>query len=191
MTDIYYKVLGVDGKPCHGGTGAWKRPHGKRSGAWMPKIDDPVLCARGYHLCRRGDLVRWLGPTIYEAEVAPDAIILAADDKVVTSGPVRLVRQMTRWNDRTARLFAADCAERTLPIFERAYPGDDRPRKAIAAARAYARGEIDSAAWSAAASAAFSLERGAVAAIGEEHVAARAWQTDRLFAYLAGEVGDD
>jgi hypothetical protein len=183
----------------------------------MPRIDDPVLCQRGYHLCRRGDLVRWLGPTIYEAEVAPDAIILAADDKVVTSGPVRLVRQMTRWNDRTARLFAADCAERALPIFERAYPGDDRPRKAIAAARAYARGEIDSAAlsavWSAAVSAAVSAADSAVwsaaesavwsaalsavvsaarsAAVSAADSAGRAWQTDRLFAYLAGEVGDD
>jgi hypothetical protein len=181
MSDTYYKVLGLDGVPYHGGTGVWKRPRGKRPGAWMPRINDPVLCQRGYHLCRRGDLVRWLGPTIYEAEVAPDAIILAAYDKVVTSGPARLVRQMTRWNDRTARLFAADCAERALPIFERAYPGDDRPRKAIAAARAFARGEIDSAALSAARR----------AAEGAAWRAARAWQTDRLFAYLAGEVGDD
>ena len=31
--------------------------------------------------------------------------------------------------------FAADCAERVLPIFEGAYPTDDRPRKAIEAAR--------------------------------------------------------
>jgi hypothetical protein len=30
--------------------------------------------------------------------------------------------------------FAADCAERFLPIFESAYPTDDRPRKAIEAA---------------------------------------------------------
>jgi hypothetical protein len=32
-------------------------------------------------------------------------------------------------------LFAADCAEQVLPIFESAYPTDDRPRKAIEAAR--------------------------------------------------------
>ena len=31
--------------------------------------------------------------------------------------------------------FAADCAERVLPIFEGAYPTDNRPRKAIEAAR--------------------------------------------------------
>ena len=31
-------------------------------------------------------------------------------------------------------LFAADCAEEVLHIFEEKYPKDDRPRKAIAAA---------------------------------------------------------
>jgi hypothetical protein len=36
---------------------------------------------------------------------------------------------------RTAALFAADCAEHVLPIFEAAYGADDRPRKAIEVAR--------------------------------------------------------
>jgi hypothetical protein len=35
-------------------------------------------------------------------------------------------------------LIACECAELVLPIFEKAYPKDDRPRKAIEAARAYA-----------------------------------------------------
>lgn len=38
--------------------------------------------------------------------------------------------------------WAADCAEHVLPLFEQACPGDDRPRLAIALARAWARGEI-------------------------------------------------
>lgn len=38
--------------------------------------------------------------------------------------------------------WAADCAARVLPSFERARPGDDRSRKAIAAARAWARGDV-------------------------------------------------
>ena len=37
---------------------------------------------------------------------------------------------------------AADCAEAVLPLFERECPGDDRPRKAIEATRAWVRGEI-------------------------------------------------
>ncbi|MDB5263179.1 MAG: hypothetical protein JWQ14_2460 [Adhaeribacter sp.] len=38
--------------------------------------------------------------------------------------------------------WAADCAERVLPYFEKHNPGDARPWEAIAAARAWARGEI-------------------------------------------------
>ena len=44
--------------------------------------------------------------------------------------------------DRVMRLMAADFAEMVLPIFEKEYPGDDRPRKAIQAARDYANGKI-------------------------------------------------
>jgi len=39
-------------------------------------------------------------------------------------------------------LWAADCAEHVLPYFEQAYPNDDRPRNAIEAVRAWARGEM-------------------------------------------------
>jgi hypothetical protein len=45
--------------------------------------------------------------------------------------------------DRRAQAaWAADCTERVLPYFEEAFPDDDRPRRAIEAARAWARGEI-------------------------------------------------
>jgi hypothetical protein len=39
-------------------------------------------------------------------------------------------------------VWAADCAEHVLDHFERARPGDDRPRRAIELGRAWARGEI-------------------------------------------------
>jgi hypothetical protein len=42
--------------------------------------------------------------------------------------------------------WAADCAERVLAVFETAVADDDRPRQLIARARAYARGELDTAA---------------------------------------------
>ena len=54
-------------------------------------------------------------------------------------------RQTTRPNEQDHRLlavWAADCAEHVLPYFEQKYPKDDRPRKAIEAARAWTRGEI-------------------------------------------------
>jgi len=56
--------------------------------------------------------------------------------------------------DRIARLFACDCAERVLPIFEKEYPDDKRPRLAIEAARKFAIGQATQeelfAAWDAA-----------------------------------------
>lgn len=39
-------------------------------------------------------------------------------------------------------LWAADCAEHVLPHFEEERPGDERPRRAIEAGRAWARGGI-------------------------------------------------
>jgi len=43
--------------------------------------------------------------------------------------------------DKEARLFACDCAERVISIFEREYPNDNKPRNAIEVARKFANGE--------------------------------------------------
>jgi len=43
-------------------------------------------------------------------------------------------RSLVRW--------AADCAEHVLPLFEQACPGDDRPHRAVEAARAWAAGDL-------------------------------------------------
>ncbi|HET9515762.1 MAG TPA: hypothetical protein VFO95_17655 [Gemmatimonadales bacterium] len=43
---------------------------------------------------------------------------------------------------RGLAFWAADCAERSLHVFEEARPDDRRPRKAIELARAWARGDI-------------------------------------------------
>jgi hypothetical protein len=44
---------------------------------------------------------------------------------------------------RIVALWAADCAERVLGLFEAEAPGDSRPREAIARTRAFARGELE------------------------------------------------
>jgi hypothetical protein len=41
--------------------------------------------------------------------------------------------------------WAADCAERVLPLFEAEAPSDERPRDAIVRARAFGRGELGAA----------------------------------------------
>jgi immunity protein 5 of polymorphic toxin system len=43
---------------------------------------------------------------------------------------------------RIVAVWAADCAERVLELFEAEAPGDSRPRDAIARLRAFARGEL-------------------------------------------------
>jgi hypothetical protein len=117
-------------------------------------------------------------------------------------------------DDKALRLFTADCAEHVLHFFEDKYPDDKRPREAIEAARKYARGEIDDAAWTAvktaaraaagaaaraaAGAAAWDAARAAAwdAARAAAGAAARAaagakeekWQVGRLKAYLKGEV---
>lgn len=47
--------------------------------------------------------------------------------------------KFSRKDQRILAAWAADCAERVLPFFEKAYPKDKRPRKAIKACRAWVR----------------------------------------------------
>jgi hypothetical protein len=137
----YYKVLAADGvSPQHGGSGKWFIPKGKRVGKWMPAIKGIRPCARGYHFVNIEQLPQWLGPTLYEIEVRGQ-VIHQADKSVAEQA--RLVRKVETWNDKTLRLFAADCAERVLGLYEKQYPNDDRPRKAIQAARDFANGLIN------------------------------------------------
>ena len=116
------------------------------------------------------------------------------------------------WSKRHAVLFAADCAERVLHLFEEDYPDDPRPRKAIEAARewvedptragaadaaydAYAAADDDDAAY-AAHSAAAAADAGAdayaayyaAAAADAAYDSEREWQRQRLAEYLLGEI---
>lgn len=50
--------------------------------------------------------------------------------------------EQRKLSQRVARLFATDCLERVLHLYERECPNDARPRKAIEAMREFARGEL-------------------------------------------------
>jgi hypothetical protein len=52
---------------------------------------------------------------------------------------------LTDADRRLAAAWAADCAERVLPLFEAGAPDDGRPRALIARTRAFARGELKTA----------------------------------------------
>ena len=109
-------------------------------------------------------------------------------------------------SEQNLRLFACDCAERVLPIFEKEYPEDNRPRKAIETARLFANGEATQkemdAAWAAARDAAWAAARDAAWDVAWDaawaaRAAARAaraaawdaeqkWQINKLSEYLGG-----
>ena len=62
-------------------------------------------------------------------------------------------------DQRSLALWAARCAEHVLPHFKRERPADDRPRRAIEAARGWVRGEVRCGAARAAAVAAHAAAR--------------------------------
>src|SRR4030043_1632656 len=47
------------------------------------------------------------------------------------------MKKYGKQDQRLLAIWAADCAERVLPFFEKAHPKDDRPRKAIEACRTW------------------------------------------------------
>jgi hypothetical protein len=61
------------------------------------------------------------------------------DPRLVT---IRRGGTLTDSDHQLLALWAAACAEHVLDHFERARPGDNRPRRAIERGRAWARGEI-------------------------------------------------
>lgn len=61
------------------------------------------------------------------------------DPRLIT---IRRGGTLTDPTHRLLALWAADCAEHVLPLFEAVQPTDPRPREAIEQARAWVRGEI-------------------------------------------------
>jgi hypothetical protein len=180
---------------------------------WTPRVADLVICERGWHACRWGDAVHHISDELWICEL--DGPVVEGDDKVA-GARLRLVRRVDAIDERTLRHFAADCAEEVLPTFERERPDDDRPRKAIEAARNFAAGKISAAArdaaraaardaaaagaaagaaardaaaaWDAAGAAAGAAARDAARAADRAAAwdGARAWQADRLLVHYGG-----
>jgi len=50
--------------------------------------------------------------------------------------------KLDKRDHRSLVLWAIDCAEHVLPYFEKKYPKDKRPQRAIEATRAWVRGEV-------------------------------------------------
>lgn len=104
---------------------------------------------------------------------------------------------------RVVAAWAADCAERVLALFEAEAPTDDRPRDAIERARAFARGELDTAgeirrrfvagraAKDVSSPAAIAAARAAAQAAGVAHMGAHALGAAAYAARAAGLAAPD
>jgi hypothetical protein len=75
----------------------------------------------------------WLRRVELRGEMLIDEDRAFARERVTLAGPVDVSREL--------RIFACDCGERVLPLFEAKHPGDDRPRRAIEVARRFADGD--------------------------------------------------
>lgn len=190
QSEPLFKWLKANGKTTFGRSG-WDLPtrndNGWKPGKWIRAKGELSECENGIHLCRASDLIDWVGERLYRAEA--DGRRIDARDKIVVRR-ARLIEPVETINEKTLRLFAADCAESVLHLFEAQYPDDDRPRKAIGATRQFALGEIGAAARDTARDAA---RAAAWAAAGDaERAAARAVLNDRLLLYVEhGEAAAD
>jgi hypothetical protein len=158
--------------------------------AWTPE-ETPVLCQSGWHGCQSTDLIFHLPcAESFELFIVEGRGTCAVGEDKVAFAQMKLVERVGVCDQRLLRLFAADCAERVLPIFYKFLPNDQRPSLAIQAARDYANGKITGRRWatprdaardaayaSTAANAAYAAPYAANAAARD---AEKEWQADHL-----------
>jgi hypothetical protein len=159
------------------------------------------LCVFGYHASKRPidalSYLQWTDAIICLVELGGK--IVEGDDKVVASE-----RKVIAWcnADTILHEFACRCAERVLPLYEKRYPNDPRPRKAIEAKRLFLKGGIskeelnealrDAAAYATDAAAAYAADAAAYAAAAyAADAAAYAAAAARAAAYAAADAAAD
>ena len=99
-----------------------------------------IPCQYGYHASPSlWDALRY-APGALACKVELSGTIVPHGDDKYAASTRKLVAAVNV--ERELRLFAADCAEHVLYLFEEKYPDDDRPRKAIQSARDFANDSI-------------------------------------------------
>jgi len=137
---------------------------------WKQINGELEICKRGFH-CSRTPYQAFSfvqGEVLAIVETRGKSII--QDDKECWSG-MRIVKAYS-WTKKDSVAFAIYAAELVLPIFEKEYPDDKRPREAIEAAKAVLKNDNEKTrdAASAAASAVWSAASAWSAAWGAEKI---------------------
>jgi hypothetical protein len=169
-----------------GRIGPFSRFRWPKCGVWVKAEGELSVCENGIHLCRKQDLTNWLNDEIYEAEYRGHER-LNSDDKIIVR-EARLKKKLKTWHEKTAALFACDCAEHVLPIYEAKFPDDKWSREAIEVARRYANGKATQEELKKARDAAWTARDAARAAWDATWGAARAAWTARDAARIAGDA---
>ena len=194
----YYKALtGDNGGPYSNFDFTPYLPHDGKPGKWLPKAETLEMCHIGWHCADEMHIIDWLRPNIYEVEIRGRKI--DEGDKICAS-QMRVLRKCEMWNSKTARLLSCEYAEHVLPIFEKMYPEDKRPREAIETARKFAMGEATQeeltaardAAWDAARDAAWDAASAAASAAAStaawDAASAAAWDAASAAASAAANA---
>ena len=169
-----YHWLQLNMTAGYGSEPAWTVPETRS----LPDTVALQLCRVGYHS----------SPTLFDGlqyAPGPIACLVEVSEPVERDATKQVSRSRTLLAavdvSRELRLFAADCAEH---IYEAAHPGNERPRKAIATARAFANGEATLEELRAAADAAFvyayATARATNAAFATAFATERQWQRARF-----------
>ena len=190
----YYKFLTEDNKGSNSGFDFTKYlPVDDNPGPWLPKIENLLMCESGYHACKRADVFAWLNAQMFVVELRGKKLKGGEKD---CAQEMRFIKKLNA-NDKTYRLFACWCAAQVLPIFEKDYPDDKRPRNAIEVAKKFANGKATKdelaaasaaardAARAAARDAARDAARAAARAAARDAARAAAWAAARAAASAA------
>ena len=184
----YYKFLRENGRSPYADY-QWPLPTESEPGDWVEVEGKLVLCENGIHACRAGDLINWLGHSLYELEYAEEP---EGSDNKVFGRKARLIRRVGAWNERTARLYAADCAEHVAHLWQSSEGVTWKPADTIAVVRQCANGNATSEELAAAGDAAWAVVDAAGAARAAARAAAGAaeteWQLARLLEVLRIEA---
>ena len=171
---IAYKFTGAGGV-THDGF-RWPLPTADGPGEWVEVgkrarralIMHDLCTTRVLHATDAAHLISWADAELYEVEIDISRGLIVGPDKIGFRRG-RLVRRIEAWNERSARLFACDCAEDALQYaapdaretlecaiyVARCYADGEATLKELAAARAAARDAARDAAWAAARDAAW------------------------------------
>jgi hypothetical protein len=111
-----YKVLS-GGRSSFTGW-AWPLPADDQPGGWV-RAETPLgLCRSGIHACAGDQLPQWLGPEIWEVELAGQVL---REEPAIVAEKGRLVRKVDAWDEPAHVRFAEACLARTREIAA-AYP---------------------------------------------------------------------